>query len=174
MMTEEVRLFTKYGPEIREAAERVHADWPSVAEADDLARDLALKLFDDERFTALDTMPEYRRKKYLVDQARALVASEVADFEFATGNSLYSVGEVRYLLKSGALINSRTKITGNLPDLDEGCRYLARVLPVYSRLIYAEFVYGNTAPVDRDVIEAAVRALTDCMNNINQGRKVHV
>lgn len=173
-MTEEVRLFTKYGPEIREAADRVAQDWPSVTDTEDLARDLALKLFDEERFPVLDTMPEYRRKKYLVDEARALVAAEVADFEFATGNSLYSVGEVRFLLRSGALINSRIRITAQLPDLDEGCRYLARVLPVYSRLIYAAFVYGNTGPVDKDVIEAAVRALTDCMNNINQGRKVHV
>lgn len=173
-MTEEVQLFTKYGPEIRDAAERVSEDWPSVTTNADLARDLALMLFDNERFMILDTMPEYRRKKYLVDAARALVATEVAEFEYSTGNSLYSVGEVRHLLKSGALINSRTKITGSLPDLDEGCRYLARVLPVYSRLIYATFVYGNTGPVDKDVIRAAVRALTDCMNNINQGRKVSV
>jgi hypothetical protein len=174
MMTEEVRLFTKYAPEIRAAAERVSQDWPSVTDTEDLARDLALKLFDEDRFPVLDTMPGYRRKKYLVDEARALVAAEVAEFEYSTGNSLYSVGEVRYLLNSGALINSRIRITAQLPDLDEGCRYLARVLPVYSRLIYAAFVYGNTGPVDRDVTEAAVRALTDCMNNINQGRKVHV
>src|SRR6185369_6573728 len=119
MMTEEVRVFTKYASEIRDAAERVAQDWPSVTTNADLSRDLALKLFDEERFTVLDTMPEYRRKKYLVDQARALVAAEVAEFEYSTGNSLYSVGEVRYLLKSGSLINSRTSITAQLPDLDE-------------------------------------------------------
>lgn len=170
-MTREVRLFTKFAPEIREAAERVAKDWPSVTTGDDLSRDLALLLFDEERFTVLGALPEYRRKKYLADAARALVANEVAEFEYSTGNSLYSVGEVTHLLKTGALVNSRTRITAQLPDLDEGCRYLARVLPVYARLIYAEYVYGDTKPVDRDVVAAAVRALTDCMNNLNQGRK---
>jgi hypothetical protein len=174
MMTERVRVFTVLGPQIREAAELVARDWPSVTDADELTRDLGLYLFDGDRMPTLLDMPPYRRRKYLADAARGLVLTEVAEFEYHTGNSLYSVGEVRHLLKSGALINSRTKITGNLPDLDEGCRYLARVLPVYSRLIYAAFVYGNTGPVDQDVIRAAVRALTDCMNNINQGRKVHV
>ena len=174
MMTREVQLFTKFAPEIREAAERVSHDWPSVTTNEDLARDVALFLFDQERFAVLETMPEYRRKKYITDVARSLVADEIAEFEYRTGNSLYSVGEVSYLLKSGALINSRTRISAQLPDLDEGCRYLSRVLPIYARLIYAAYVYGNTGPVDRDVIGAAVRALTECMNNLNQGRKVRV
>jgi hypothetical protein len=174
MMTEGVRVFTVLGPQIREAAELVAGDWPSVTDTDTLTSDLSLFLFDGNRMPTLLDMPSYRRRKYLVDAARGLVLTEVAEFEYHTGNSLYSVGEVTYLLKSGSLINSRDKITANLPDLDEGCRYLARVLPVYSRLIYAAYVYGNTGPVDKDVIRAAVRALTDCMNNINQGRKVSV
>lgn len=169
MMTREVQLFTKFGPEIREAAERVAKDWPSVTTGDDLSRDLALFLFDEERFGVLAEIPEYRRKKYLADAARSLVTTEVAEFEYSTGNSLYSVGEVSYLLKSGALVNSRTRITAQLPDLDEGCRYLARVLPRRARAIHDAYVYGTyVAP---DLLEDAVRELTDCMNNLNQGRK---
>ncbi len=164
-------MFTVLGPQIREAATRVAKDWPSVTNADDLTRDLSLFLFDESRMPTLLDMPEYRRMKYLVDAARGLVMNEVAEFEYNTGNSLYSVGEVAYLLKSGALINSRTRISAVLPDLDEGCQYLADVLPIYSRLIYAEFVVGNSRPVDRSVIAAAVSALTSCMNNINQKRK---
>lgn len=170
-MTREVRLFTKFASEIREAAEPVAKDWPSVTTSEDLARDLALFLFEQERFGVLELMPQYRRRKYLTDQARNMVLNEVAEFEFTTGNSLYSVGEVTYLLQSGALVTSRTRITAQLPDLDEGCRYLSQVLPVYSRLIYAQYVYEDTVPVDRGVLEAAVRALTDCMNHLNQGRK---
>lgn len=169
-MTREVQLFTKFAPEIREAAERVAKDWPSVTSGDDLTRDLSLFLFDEERFGVLEEIPEYRRKKYLADAARALVANEVAEFEYATGNSLYSVGEVTHLLKSGALVNSRTRITAQLPDLDEGCRYLARVLPLYARTVYEVYVYGNAQSCNREAQEAAVRALTDCMNHLNQGR----
>jgi hypothetical protein len=171
-MTAEVKMFTIMAPQIREAAERVAKDWPAVTNSDELTRDLSLFLFDGNRFPVLLDMPEYRRRKYLTDAARSLVASEIAEFEYNTGNSLYSVGEVEYLLKSGALVNGRTRVTAQLPDLDEGCQYLARVLPVYSRLIYATYVYGETGPVDRDVIGAAVRALTDCMNNLNQGRRI--
>lgn len=167
-------MFTVLGPQIREAAERVAKDWPSVTDTDELTRDLSLFLFDGERFGILLDMPEYRRRKYLVDAAKALVANEVAEFEYNTGNSLYSVGEVTYMLKSGALIAGRTRITATLPDLDEGCRYLARVLPVYARLIHAEYVLGSTTPVDREVVQHAVRVLTDCMNNLNQGRKSRV
>lgn len=171
MMTREVQLFTKFGPEVREAAERVAQDWPSVTDTEELARDLALFLFEEERFAVLDTLPEYRRRKYLVDAARSLVANEVAEFEYSSGNSLYSVSEVKYLLKSGALINGRTKITAVLPDLDEGCQYLTRVLPIYSRIIFNVYVYGNHQCANREAIEASVRALTDCMNNLNQNRK---
>lgn len=174
IMTEGVRMFTILGPQIREAAEQVALDWPSVTTADQLTSDLSLFLFEESRFSVLLDMPSYRRSKYLADAAKSLVMNEVTEFEYNTGNSLYSVGEVTYLLKSGALVNSRTRVTANLPDLDEGCQYLARVLPVYSRLIYAEYVYGNSRPVDTSVVEAAVRALTDCMNHINQGRKTRV
>lgn len=167
-------MFTVLGPQIREAAERVAKDWPSVTDADDLTRDLSLFLFEGERFGILLAMPEYRRTKYLVDAAKSLVATEVAEFEYNTGNSLYSVGEVTYLLKNGGLINSRNRITANLPDLDEGCRYLARVLPVYARLIHDTYVYGNFQSSNEEAREHAVRALTDCMNNINQGRKNRV
>jgi len=170
MMTREVQLFTKFAPEIREAAERVAKDWPSVTTSDDLTRDLSLFLFDQERFGVLAEIPEYRRRKYLADAAKALVMNEVAEFEYSTGNSLYSVGEVTHLLKSGALVNSRTKITAQLPDLDEGCRYLARVLPIYARTIFEVYVYGNGQCANQEAKDAAVRALTDCMNNLNQGR----
>jgi hypothetical protein len=169
MMTEGVRVFTVLGPQIREAAERVAKDWPSVTDADELTRDLSLFLFDGERFGILLDMPGYRRKKYLVDAAKSLVANEVAEFEYNTGNSLYSVGEVTYMLKNGALINGRTKITATLPDLDEGCQYLARVLPRYATVIFMAYAWGNAGP--HHPVEEAVRALTDCMNNINQGRK---
>lgn len=164
-------MFTKFAPEIREAAERVAKDWPSVTNGDDLTRDLSLFLFDEERFGVLEEIPEYRRRKYLADAARALVANEVAEFEYSTGNSLYSVGEVTHLLKTGALVNSRTRITAQLPDLDEGCRYLARVLPLYAKIIYEIYVYGGHQYGNFEATEAAVRALTDCMNNLNQGRK---
>jgi hypothetical protein len=171
MMTEGVRVFTVLGPQIREAAERVAKDWPSVTDADDLTRDLSLFLFDGERMGVLLDMPEYRRMKYLVDAAKSLVANEVAEFEYNTGNSLYSVGEVTYLLKSGGLINGRDRITATLPDLDEGCKYLARVLPVYATTLYMAYAWGNLGSHNEAAREAAVRALTDCMNNINQGRK---
>lgn len=164
-------MFTVLGPQIREAAERVAKDWPSVTDPDDLTRDLTLFLFDGERMPTLLDMPVYRRQKYLVDAAKTLVANEVAEFEYNTGNSLYSVGEVTYLLKSGGLVNSRTRLTATLPDLDEGCRYLASVLPVYSRLIWAEYADGNSNPVDREILGHAVRALTECMNNINAHRR---
>lgn len=167
-------MFTVLGPQIREAAERVAKDWPSVTDADDLTRDLSLFLFEGDRFGVLMEMPEHRRTKYLVDAARALVATEIAEFEYNTGNSLYSVGEVTYLLKSGGLTNGRDRITATLPDLDEGCRYLARVLPLYARTIYATYVYGNFQSSNEEAREHAVRALTDCMNNINQGRKNRV
>jgi hypothetical protein len=172
MMTEVVRVFTVLGPQIREAAERVAEDWPSVTDADELTRDLSLFLFDGERMPILLDMPEYRRRKYLVDAAKSLVATEIAEFEYNTGNSLYSVGEVVHLLKSGALVNSRNRVTAHLPDLDEGCRYLARVLPLYAATIYSTYVYGNFQSSNGEARDAAVRALTDCMNNINQGRKV--
>lgn len=171
MMTEGVRVFTVLGPEIREAAERVAKDWPSVTDGDELTRDLSLFLFDGERFGILLDMPEYRRKKYLTDAAKNLVMNEVAEFEYNTGNSLYNVGEVAHLLKTGALTNGRTRITAQLPDLDEGCRYLTRVLPIYARTIYAVYVYGNGQCANQEAKDAAVRALTDCMNHINQGRK---
>lgn len=174
MMTEGVRVFTVLGPQIRESAELVAKDWPSVTDADELTRDLSLFLFDGNRMPTLLDMPPYRRRKYLVDAARGLVLTEIAEFEYHTGNSLYSVGEVAYLLKSGGLINSRDKITANLPDLDEGCRYLARVLPIYAGAIYAAYVYGDLQACNKEALGAAVRALTDCMNNINQGRKVSV
>lgn len=167
-------MFTVLGPQIREAAERVAQDWPSVTDSDDLTRDLSLFLFDENRMPTLLDMPEYRRTKYLVDAAKSLVANEVAEFEYNTGNSLYSVGEVTYLLKSGALINSRTKITATLPDLDEGCRYLARVLPLYARTIYGTYVYGNYQSSNEEAREAAIRALTDCMNNLNANRRNRV
>lgn len=168
MMTEGVKVFAKFGPEIREAAERVAKDWPSVTTTEDLARDVALFLFDNERFGVLSGLPEYRRRKYLVDVAKSLVANEVAEFEYSSGNSLYAVSEVTYLLKNGALVNGRTRITAQLPDLDEGCRYLARVLPRRARAVYDAYVYGTwVAP---DLLEDAVRELTDCMNNLNQGR----
>lgn len=173
MMTEGVRVFTVMAPQIREAAERVSKDWPSVTDADDLTRDLSLFLFEQDRLARLFELPEYRRRKYLVDVAKTLVLTEVAEFEYNTGNSLYSVGEVSFLLKSGALINSRTKITANLPDLDEGCKYLARVLPLYARTLYTAYVDGNFQAFNAEALDYAVRALTDCMNNINQGRKVH-
>jgi hypothetical protein len=174
MMTEGVRVFTVLGPQIREASELVAKDWPSVTNADDLTRDLSLFLFDGERMPLLLDMPEYRRRKYLTDAARALVLNEVAEFEYNTGNSLYSVGEVAYLLKSGALTRSRDRVTSHLPDLDEGCRYLTRVLPLYAHVLYEYYVYGVRQYVADDVTGAAVRALTDCMNNINQGRKIRV
>lgn len=173
-MTEGVRVFTILGPQIREAAERVAKDWPSVTNGDDLTRDLSLSLFDENRMTVLLDMPEYRRKKYLTDSARTLVLTEIAEFEYNTGNSLYSVGEVRYLLESGALINGRNRITAQLPDLDEGCKYLARVLPIYARAIHTAYVLGNFQACNREALDAALRALCDCMNNINQGRKAHV
>lgn len=165
-------MFTVLGPQIREAAERVAKDWPSVTDPDELTRDLSLFLFDGERFGILLEMPEYRRQKYLVDAAKSLVANEVAEFEYNTGNSLYSVGEVTYMLKNGALINGRTKITATLPDLDEGCKYLGRVLPLYAKLIYGVYVEGGTVRATAaEELEYAVRALTDCMNHINQGRR---
>lgn len=171
MMTEGVRVFTVLGPQIREAAERVAKDWPSVTDTDELTRDLSLFLFDGERFGILLDMPEYRRQKYLVDAAKSLVANEVAEFEYNTGNSLYSVGEVTYMLKSGALINGRTRITANLPDLDEGCKYLNRVLPTYALTLYHVYAMGRTEVANAEAVENAVRALTDCMNHINQGRR---
>lgn len=162
-------MFTVLGPQIREAAERVSKDWPSVTDPDDLTRDLSLFLFDGERMPLLLDMPEYRRQKYLVDVAKTLVLNEVAEFEYNTGNSLYSVGEVTYLLKSGGLINSRTRITATLPDLDEGCRYLAWVLPRYAEVIHQVFVLGVGGT--NNMTESAVRALTECMNNINAHRR---
>ena len=164
-------MFTVLGPQIREAAERVAKDWPSVTDADELTRDLSLFLFDGERMPLLLDMPEYRRQKYLVDAAKSLVANEIAEFEYNTGNSLYSVGEVTHMLKNGALINGRTKITATLPDLDEGCKYLARVLPLYAHTIYHVYGMGRVEVANAESVEYAVRALTDCMNNINQGRR---
>lgn len=167
-------MFTVLGPQIREAAERVAKDWPSVTDADELTRDLSLFLFDGERMSVLLDMPEYRRRKYLVDAAKSLVATEIAEFEYNTGNSLYSVGEVTYLLKSGGLINGRDRITATLPDIDEGCRYLARVLPLYATVIYMAYAWGNLESHNEEAREAAVRALTDCMNNINVNRRKRV
>lgn len=164
-------MFTVLGPQIREAAERVAVDWPSVTDTDELTRDLSLFLFDGERFGLLLEMPEYRRMKYLTDAARNLVLNEVAEFEYNTGNSLYSVGEVKHILKNGGLINGRTKITATLPDLDEGCRYLRDVLPVYAQTIFQVYAYGNHQCANQEAKDAAVRALTDCMNNINANRK---
>lgn len=169
-------MFTVLGPQIREAAERVAKDWPSVADPDDLTRDLTLFLFDGERMPVLLDMPPYRRRKYLVDTAKTLVLNEVAEFEYNTGNSLYSVGEVTFMLKGGALVNGRTRITATLPDLDQGCQYLARVLPLYAKLIHGVYVEGGApqGPIGVEELEYAVRALTDCMNHLNQGRKESV
>lgn len=165
-------MLTAASGDVRQAAQRVANDWPSVTSADELTADLSLFLLDEGRLPTLLELPEYRRIKYLTDAALGLVLNEVAEFEYNTGNSLYSVGQVRYLLQSGGLINTRDRITATLPDLDEGCQYLQRVLPAYARVIYRRYAQGySVIPVD---VEPALRALTDCMNNINQGRKPRV
>lgn len=174
-MTEGVRILTALAEEVRTAAELVAKDWPSITTGEDLYRDLQLRLFEDESsLTILEELPEYRRKKFLTGLAKDLVSHAVAEYHEHSGNTVYSVSQVRYLLESGGLVNSRVKVTAELPDLDEGCQYLRKVLPLYARAIYVAYVYGNRQALNKEALDAAVQALTDCMNNLNVNRRERV
>lgn len=166
---------TALADEVQVAATLVARDWPSVATEEDLTRDLmGLLLEEESKLLLLEEMPEYRRKKFLAGMARDLVSKAVAEYHEHSGNLVYSVTQVRYLLESGGLVNSRTKISPDLPDLDEGCQYLTKVLPLYARTIYVAYVYGNRQAMNAEALDAAVTALTDCMNNLNVNRRERV
>src|SRR5215203_1208638 len=170
-MTQEVKELWTMGPDVRSAAERVASDWPCVTTADELTADLSLYLLEKRLTTALDEMPSYRRAKFLDSLAREIVNQEVAEYEFLSGNSVYSVSQVRGYLESGALLRSRERITTIMPDLDEGCRYLRATLPRYAYAVYLRYVLdGGTLLGSDTVLNRAVEALTDVMNNLNKNR----
>lgn len=164
MMTKAVAGLMTVSAQVRQAAEDVSDDWPSVMTSDQLTSDLSLAVLD----RPLGEVPEYRLPGLLRSKAREIIATHVAEFEHRTGQQLYSVSWVRNLLARGGLLAHRVQLTTWGPDLDEGCRYLRRVLPTYAQVIHSKFV--DQEPVAPILITRAVSALADCMNNTNRNR----
>lgn len=167
-MTKAVDELWWCGPDIRSAAEEVSADWPSVATPDELTSDLSLALLDLGQTEEVEQLPSYRRRRLLKQMAREMISRQVAEYEQQTGNSLYSVGEIRHRLETGGLTAGRTTITAWGPDLDEGCRFLAKLNPGYADIVHVRFVSGGSP--QPSLVSRAVSCLTDCMNRINQNR----
>jgi hypothetical protein len=168
-MTDWVRTLTELGSHIRDAARRVADEWPSVTTEDQLTADLSLKVMGDTVLHDVVTeLPEYRRTKYLTQVAQQMVAKEVSDFEYNTGNTMYSTGQVRYLLDNGRLMGNRTKITATMPDLDLGCRLLTATAPELAEVIYREFIVGDM--MSNDLVAKSVKYLTQAMNSLSKGR----
>jgi hypothetical protein len=168
MMTAEVAQLWDLAPFIRSAAEYLAGEWPGVFDVEEVTADLSLRLLDAELTDDLSDVPMPRKRRRVFHEADHYAAGVIAEYEHHSGNTFYSVSEVRHILINHLFL-TRTSITTQCPDLDEGFRYLRDTDPNQAYSLYYHFVDDRfTQP--SHVVAQAITALTVRMNQLNKHR----
>lgn len=159
---------------IRAAARRVAAQWPTVVEWDDLRQDIWVHLL--ERPGALNRIFEEQddkvRQAFLIKVGHQIASEEQIAYERFSGNSLYSVMQVRGLLER-KVWKFRDKVSADKMDLMGALKLLAKknsghYAEIVNRFEHDIFPQGGA---DKMRLQRAVESLTELMNRLGQERR---
>lgn len=90
--------------EIERAARHMEIEWPDVVDSwEDLAGDIQVKLVQENQAVNLLALESKPRKITLTKIAQRIASSYRDDYEYFSGNFLYSTQEVRRILEKGVL-----------------------------------------------------------------------
>ena len=160
---------------IRAAARRVAAQWPTVVERDDLHQDIWVHLL--ERPGALNRIFEEQddkvRQAFLIKLGHQIASEEQIAYERFSGNSLYSVMQVRGLLER-KVWKFKDKVSAEKMDLMEALKLLAQKNSAYYAEIVNRFehdIIPDRQSNERRKLDRAVEVLTELMNRLGQERR---
>lgn len=172
MNTEQNEALAEILPDIQRVATRVGREWEAVTTAEDIEQEITLHLLEKRTAKRLAEFDPAARRETLYRIGTQLAVQERVDYDYFTGNFLYSTKDVRSILESGALTEGREKTRTERLDLDEGSRMLRGRNARYAGLVARRYLEGEqfTSSTDRKDLTRAVDALTECMNSVNAGR----
>lgn len=149
-------------PELTKAARAVAYNWPSVTTADDIRQDLAVHFL--ERPGSVDKLMELdsdSRTALIIRVGNQLAKAIRDDFDLFSGRFIYSVNEVKTMLK--ALGKDRSKsFNAAYADLSYALDALNDNNPDYYEAIKKRYVSGGSP--NKDSLSRGLVVLTTNMN----------
>lgn len=169
--------------EIERAARHLELEWPEVVDSwEDLASDIQVKLVEENQAVNLLAYEPKPRKKALFRIAQRIASQMRDDYEYFSGNYLYSTDEVRKVLEKGALAGVfqhevkdgsvlEPAVATTVEHQDVAASY-AELEPHHRQILLRRYGLGDVLDnAERMTVTRAVDALTATLNR-NRRRDV--
>lgn len=151
-------------PEVRRAARTVAYKWPQITTEDDMVQDLSMRLLESPgSVDKLAEMLPAKRLSSLIRIGHQLASMQRDDYDVFTGKFIYSVDEVKTMLKAITSRNRSKAFDSAYADLSYGLDSLDEKNPEHVQAIQDRYVNEVTSG-DRFVLRRAVQSLTTEMN----------
>ena len=182
-------------PDVRTAARTTAREWADVIDAEDAEQEIWLLLLSrsDDLPQQIAALEKPARVSYLIEVGHQIGQQYRDDYELFSGNYVYSVEQVRKMLKNDALAGvedesgtplwelpeteiKRLQRTDSMTvteriDLFLGMRQLAKRNAAYADYIKCRYLDGDWSHIHPEKMSRAIEALAKEMNRIHIARK---
>ena len=182
----------QFSSQVKKAARIVSLQWPGVMEADDVEQTIYMKLLESPgTIEKVKDLEPKARDRFLTRMGHQIASRERTEYAHYKGNYRYSVGEVKDLLKAGALNGleldpdvqsydsqgskpvggeSKPPIKAEVLDLRAGLELLRDRNKSYHDAIITRYLFDEQP--NKDALSRGLKSLADEMNRVN--RTAHV